>query len=471
MEVSKVLLIEPDYRSKLPPLGLMKISSYHKDQGDSVTFARGRVPDLRAQQWSRIYVSSLFTYELPRTVSTIKYYLSSVADPRAIFVGGIGATLLPEYITERVNCTVIRGQLSRRGMLGPESPVVDKCVPDYAILDSVRWQYRPEDSYFCRVTNGCIRKCRFCAVPKLEPRFGYRKGLPRQLKEVRDRFGEKQHLVLLDNNILASERLDSIIASIRAEGFHAGAVRNGRMRTVDFNQGIDGRLITKKVAGLLSSIRLMPVRLAFDFDGMESRYQRAVKYLARAGFPKFTTYVMFNFNDDPSSLYRRLSINLELSRALDINVSAFPMKYVPIDDVTRRYVSPQWRWRYLRGVQCILQATHGVVSPNPEFFRAAFGESHEEFLEILSMPDRYIIYREHYRDQATEWRKRFCRLSCSSREELLAILEKLNTRRRCNKHIGAHPRRLRRLLEHYYPNGKATREASSERGCTEDSVA
>jgi len=453
---AKVLLIEPDYRSKFPPLGLMKISTYHKDRGDTVTFARGRIAELRDQHWNRVYVSSLFTYELPRTVRTIKYYLPSVPGPADIIVGGIGATLLPDYIRQRVACTVIDGQLSRRGMLGADSPVVDKCVPDYEIADSVRWQYRPEDSYFCRITNGCIRNCKFCAVPKLEPTFGYRRGLPKQLKEVRNRFGERQHLVLLDNNILASDRLESILVSIAAEGFHAGAVRNRRMRTVDFNQGIDARLVTKKVAKQLASICLRPVRLAFDYDGMENAYRHAVVCLSAVGFTKFTTYVMFNFKDDPASLYRRLSINLDLSRKLGIRISAFPMRYIPIDDVSRRYVSPGWRWRYLRGLQCVLHATRGIVSPNPEFFSAAFGESYDEFLEILSMPDHYIIYRERFKDDAKRWRKSFRKLSKSSREDFLSVLERLNRARGRKKDVGAHSR-YRRLLEHYYPNGEVVR--------------
>ena len=100
--MSNVLLVEPDYRSKFPPLGLLRISSYHKERGDSVTFARGKVPALRQVFWKRVYVASLFTYELPRTVETIGYYYPAVENPSDdIIVGGIGATLLPDYIRER----------------------------------------------------------------------------------------------------------------------------------------------------------------------------------------------------------------------------------------------------------------------------------------------------------------------------------------------------------------------------------
>jgi hypothetical protein len=262
---------------------------------------------------------------------------------------------------------------------------------------------------------------------------------------------------LLDNNVLAAGQLEEIIAEIRAEGFAAGARRNNRLRTVDFNQGIDARLITPAIASLLASICLSPVRLAFDFDGMEMTYRNAVKLLAQVGFSEFTNYVLFNFKDTPLSLYHRLKVNLELSQELRIRVTGFPMRFVPMDDVHRRYVSEGWRWRYLRGIQCILSATHGLVSPNPEFFAAAFGETFDEFLEIITMPDRYIIHRSHFKDtEAADWSRLYRKLSLSDREEFLAILATLNVlRSEARKTEIAAYGQFKKLLEHYYPNGKA----------------
>lgn len=52
--MGKVLLIEPDYRSKFPPLGLMRLSTYHeKMRGDRVVFARGKQPHLLDDKWDR----------------------------------------------------------------------------------------------------------------------------------------------------------------------------------------------------------------------------------------------------------------------------------------------------------------------------------------------------------------------------------------------------------------------------------
>ena len=456
--MNEILLVEPAYRSKFPPLGLMKISTYHKMKGDQVTFIRGKVTEIRNQMWNRIYISSLFTWELPRTVDTIKYYSKSIHSTSNIFVGGTGATLLPEYIHNNVKCTLIEGPLDKPGVLGTDLKIVANLVPDYSILEYIDYNYNPRDAYFTRITKGCIRTCEFCAVPILEKEFGFSQSLIRQIGEVDKRFGEKQNLVVMDNNILGIEKIEAIIQDIAKAGFEAGATKNGRFRTVDFNQGLDARLISKnpRLAELLATICVSPIRIAFDFPGIERAYRRAISLLTDQGFNEFTNYMLFNFIDKPEDLYERMLINAEINDNLGIRITGFPMRFIPMDDVRRNHVSKNWKWRYLRGIQCILLATHGLVSPNPEFIRAAFGSTFDEFIEILAMPDRYIIYREEYRHNGSyDWRSKYQRLSSSQNTEFLAILEDLNKNFRTRKQRIKKMRKYRDLLEHYYPGGHA----------------
>lgn len=445
-----ILLVEPDYRSKFPPLGLMRISTLHKTLGDSVSFVRGKEPQFREAHWHRIYVSSLYTYELPRTVATIDYYGHSVAEPaKDVIVGGIGATLLPSYVTSRTQCRVVTGLLDGPDRLGLSEPPVSQMVPDYGMMASVSWPYQPNDAYFTRASRGCIRNCGFCAVPKLEPEFGYMQSIQEQVRTARETYGERKDLVVLDNNILALDRFAETVCEIEASGFGRGEKIGGRLRFVDFNQGIDARLVSPHSAELLYRIAVRPIRLAFDSDGMDADYRRAVQLLASAGFREFTTYVMYNFADTPASFYRRLRMNVELSAQHKVSISGFPMRYIPVSDTSRGYVSRQWTWRWLRGVQCILNATHGMVSPSQAFFDAAFGGSCDEFLSIISMPDRYILHRDIYADEAAEWRRLYNALLPSEQHDFLAALELANHARKRRGSIP--PSQYSALMRHYYP--------------------
>jgi hypothetical protein len=357
-----------------------------------------------------VYVSSLFTWQLPKTVKTLKYYASSVRSPDDLFVGGVGATLLPDYIASNAACRIVPGLLSRPNMLGPGSRAIAKLPPDYGILHAVDYTYTPADAYFVRITQGCVRNCSFCAVPRLEPNFRYLKDIREQITDVNARHGEKQDLVILDNNILALDNVERIFGQIADAGFQAHAKRNNRRRSVDFNQGIDARIVARHphLARSLSSICLSPVRLAFDQVSVEKPYVKAITAFADCGFTEFTNYVLFNFNDTPHDLYYRLILNTLLNDRLGVRITGFPMRFLPMDRVDRSYVAPGWKWRYLRGIQCILLVTHGLVSPNPHFVTRAFGDTYEHFLEIVSMPDRYIIYRERYeKSHAAEWRRLF----------------------------------------------------------------
>ncbi len=454
----KILLVEPAYRSKFPPLGLMRLSTYHKRRGDHVTFVRGKDPSVRARRWNRVYVASLFTWELPRTAETVEFYSPCVASPSDIFVGGVGVTLLPAYLRQRCACTVIEGPLDTPGRLGPGTPAIADLVPDYSILGAVEYDYCPKDACFVRITKGCIRSCTFCAVPLLEKDFGVMSPLRKQVTKAWGDFGERQHLVVMDNNILGIRGLDGIFGEIRNLGFQAGAKRNGRARTVDFNQGLDARLISARpsLAKLLATICVSPIRLAFDFVGIRAAYEHAIRLLAAEGFNEFTNYMLFNFEDSPRDLYDRLCANVQLNKELGIRVTGFPMRFIPMNDVSRHHVASKWQWRYLRGVQCILLATRGLVSPNPDFVRGAFGETFEEFLEILSMPDRYIVYREHYaKDGARDWKRRYRRLSPERKAELFDLLHDLNAfPRERPKRLAGLRRPLAEIIQHYYPGGQ-----------------
>ena len=60
------------------------------------------------------------------------------------------------------------------------------------------------------------------------------------------------------------------------------------------------------------------------------------------------------------------------------------MRYQPMDRPDRGFVGKNWNKHYLRSMQVILQATHGVVSGAPDFLKA-FGDTEDEFINILRL--------------------------------------------------------------------------------------
>lgn len=187
--------------------------------------------------------------------------------------------------------------------------------------------------------------------------------------------------------------------------------RRGQNRYVDFNQGLDARLLTEEKISRLTEINIRPLRIAFDHWGSDPQkpacglgretYKKAVTLAARHGLRQFSNYLLYNTDDDyPWELYKRLEMNIDLSDELGIDIYSFPMKYHPITDKkyfrNRDFVGKHWSRKAIRAVQAVLNATHGKIGRGKQFFRAAFGCDLDRFNEILKMPEAFIIERYKY---------------------------------------------------------------------------
>lgn len=292
----RILLLEPNYKNKFPPIGLMKISTYHKKLGDYVRFYKGdlkklvldevlrevlsklyfieplidwnkhhtklslfiqrgkanllklnkireseNLPLIKSTlkyyrlyyvkgkyksdpQWDRVYITTLFTFHWKATINTINFAKFFVKDLNELKVGGILASLMPEDIQAETGIKPIKGLLDKPYQLDKNSAmVVDNQPLDYTILDEIDYQYPFTNTYFTYLTRGCVNKCKFCAVPKLEPSFKCRIPSFRNFRRTEKWFGEQKNLVLMDNNVLASEDFPQLIEDIKKMGFSKGA--------------------------------------------------------------------------------------------------------------------------------------------------------------------------------------------------------------------------------------------------------
>jgi hypothetical protein len=180
-------------------------------------------------------------------------------------------------------------------------------------------------------TRGCVRRCGFCAVPKIEG----------DLVELED---WEPRPVVCDNNLLAASRahFDRVVDRLRAA--HGRRRSSKRQPVVDFNQGLDARLLTQYHADRLAELDCM-VRLAFDHVALESQFMRAFERLRQAGIPKrrIRVYVLIGWRDTPADAAYRLQL------IQGLHLLPFPMRFEPLDACERgAYVGPGWSDAELR---------------------------------------------------------------------------------------------------------------------------
>ena len=421
MTPKNILLVEPGYPNKYPPLGLMKLAAYHRLRGDHVKFVKGSSSEILCRAWDRVYVTTLFSFEWARTATAIDFAIQAAGNQsERVFVGGIAASLMyDEFVKESrwAGVRFIKGLLDGPPALALtlskdncdfgaddlSGAPVEEMIPDYSILDQINYRYPVHDAYFGYASRGCVRSCAFCGVPQLEGAQREMPPLSKLVAGVDAAHGSKKDLVLMDNNITASARYREVIAEIRDLGFTPGAKlkRDGRVpvkRRVDFNQGVDARILAKSPMFLreMAAICISPLRIAFDHLGVRRVYETSIRMAADNGITSLSNYMLYNFMDTPADLYARMQLNIVLNEALGIRIWSFPMRYQPVTLKDRSHVGNNWSRYYLRSFQIMLQATHGIVSGNPSFFMRAYGEDCQAFKRLLRLPHAFIFDREYY---------------------------------------------------------------------------
>ena len=144
-------------------------------------------------------------------------------------------------------------------------------------------------------TRGCIRNCYFCFVPKKEGKV-YIEG---DIYDIWD--GKSKEIILMDNNILAMPGHFKLVCSqIRKENLK-----------VDFNQGLDHRLLTEDLAQELLTIKhIHEIRFAFDDIAFKPTVLKAIKILKDKGLRKWGSrwYVYVGEKDTFDSVFERMNI-------------------------------------------------------------------------------------------------------------------------------------------------------------------
>ena len=244
----KVLLLNID--SKLPNIALHKVAMWHTQQGDDILWGS----PMEIYGADRVYASCIFTKN--------KHSVDNLVGLRPdIVAGGTGYDLTIKLPIE---------------------------------IEAMR----PKINYGF-TTRGCIRKCKFCFVPKSE-------GYIRVVGDIYDIWdGEAKELTLLDNNILAiPEHFELICSQVQQEGI-----------IIDFNQGLDLRLINKWLGECLASIKTKDIRFAFDHPALEKVVREKVGMLREInglGRKALFFYVLVGFDTTFEEDLHRVEVLKEL---------------------------------------------------------------------------------------------------------------------------------------------------------------
>ena len=314
----RILEVEPLYYSQYPPLGLLKLGKVEERKWNEVRLVRGQEGILDYVP-HKILITSLFTFAWKPVHEAIGYYHNQFPDAE-IRVGGIYATLMPDNIRKAFPFVKIH-----KGLV----PEAEGVLPAYHLLKQVdKWKDWKKSIVF--TTRGCIRKCPFCVVPKIEG--GMKESKFSILPLIHPSHNE---VVIWDNNFLASPFARDILIELRDGGYRA-----------DFNQGLDARLMTEEFAGLLADIKSPSIHMAYDWPWEGPYISKAIGYLENAGYRKrnLIFYVLHNFydfkyskGDTPEDFFHRIKDLAEWG------ASAYPMRYIPLDSLTRSgFVSPLW---------------------------------------------------------------------------------------------------------------------------------
>ena len=217
----KIGLIDVDnYEKKykcFPNLALMKLSAWHKQRGDEVEWYE----PMFTGHCDKVYMSKVFSFS-----SDYPFYI----DADEVIRGGSGYCI-----------NLVDGREVFNKDMDIELPSeVEHIMPDYSL-------YCIEDTAYGFMSRGCPRGCSFCHVKAKEGKCSYK------VANLSEFWNGQKNIVLMDANTLACKDWEDILGQLKESDAY-----------VDFNQGLDIRLMTEKKAELIKEIKTKFVHFAFD---------------------------------------------------------------------------------------------------------------------------------------------------------------------------------------------------------------
>ena len=304
--VLKIGLIDVDNHKKLdkcfPNLPLMKLSAHHKQEGHQVGWWES------GKHYDVVYMSKVFSFTPD---------FDEVVDANIIIKGGSG------YVIDLKDGKEIFNSYQHVNL--PYE--IEHIFPDYSL-------YGIENTAYGFMTRGCPRGCGFCHVEAKEGRRSIK------VADLNEFWNGQKYIQLFDPNTFACKEWKDVLQQLIDSG-----------AWVDFNQGVDIRVLTKEKAKMLQQIKIKQVHFAFDrYQDKEIIESKLKIFKEETGWyrDKVSVYVLCNFDT---------TIDQDLERIMfirSLGFNPYVMRYnkenIPrgsvINKIARWVNNKRFFWKY-----------------------------------------------------------------------------------------------------------------------------
>lgn len=255
--VMRIGLIDVDWNN-FPNIPLMKLSAWHKKNGDYVEWYNGSIHSWPCQPFDRVYMSKIFSF-----TSDYTHYVNA----NEVIRGGSGYCISLENGKEVYH-------KENDSQLPYE---VEHIYPDYSLYPELT-----KDTAYGFMSRGCPRGCDFCHVEAKEGRKAYK------IANLSEFWRGQKNIVLLDPNPIACKEWKDILQQLIDS-----------KSWVDFSQGVDIRLMTEEKAEMIKCIKTKNIHFAWDrYEDKEKIVPKLKMFKEYTGYDyrKLTVYILCNFN-------------------------------------------------------------------------------------------------------------------------------------------------------------------------------
>jgi hypothetical protein len=372
----KYLLIEPKVKAKAPNIALLKWARWCEMHGHEYQYIRGCVEQTKSTDIALI--SCLFSYFSKKYEKTIDHYLKRCDK---VIVGGVFPTLNPQWFNKIKWNNHPLGLDDRLSIHCGIQPEIENLIPKYDvdIISEDPLPYK-QDRIVLYASRGCVNRCGYCAVPKLEGNMKSFRSIKDTLEAGRKELPNAKSVVLYDNNFTEHKYFDDIIQELVDFGL---PVDIHGLHVDSFDEHKAKQFARLKWASQSDS-GTPYLRFSFDKlsyrDNIEKAYKLILEHKIKA---TLFLYLLYNYHDTPQDFFNRILACQEMVDRHNGTIIIFPQQYIPIDALDRKHISNNWTKESLKGVYKLREKLRNFlwVNNNKTMINDWIGNSVEDFLE------------------------------------------------------------------------------------------